>query len=136
LQNLLATPGSSVDLAPNRREHHVARKTKIETEKQADSAGATGGQASVIGSRSKSSVAIPKPKRTKATPKKRKAATIKPAASEKNPPSAMFAEPSDEEIRLRAYFIAERRFRLSLPGDSDNDWIEARRQLIDEAAPR
>jgi hypothetical protein len=117
----------------------LAKKTKIETEKQADSAGPSlvaGVPARVIGSRSKSSVTISKPKRTKATPKKRKAATSKPAASKKNPPSAMFAEPSDEEIRLRAYFIAERRLRLSLPGDSANDWIEARRQLIEEAAPR
>jgi len=43
-------------------------------------------------------------------------------------------EPSDEEIRLRAYFIAERRFQLGLPGDSDSDWIEAKRQLLEETA--
>jgi hypothetical protein len=43
------------------------------------------------------------------------------------------AEPTDDEIRIRAYFIAERRMRLSLPGDSDHDWIEARRQHIEEA---
>ncbi|PZR72080.1 MAG: hypothetical protein DLM73_14150 [Chthoniobacterales bacterium] len=36
-------------------------------------------------------------------------------------------------MRIRAYFIAERRHRLSLPGDSAHDWIEARRQLIEEA---
>jgi hypothetical protein len=34
---------------------------------------------------------------------------------------------------MRAYFIAERRMQLSLPGDSAHDWIEARRQLIEEA---
>ena len=43
------------------------------------------------------------------------------------------AEPTDEQIRLRAYFLAERRHKLSLPGDSNHDWIEARRQLIEEA---
>jgi Protein of unknown function (DUF2934) len=117
----------------------VARKTKIEIEKRADSADLSpvaGGPVSVIGSRSKSSVTISKPKKIKATPKKRKAATSKLAAAGKNQPSAMSAEPSDDDIRLRAYFIAERRLRLSLPGDSANDWIEARRQLIEEAAPR
>jgi Protein of unknown function (DUF2934) len=38
--------------------------------------------------------------------------------------------PTDEEIRIRAYFIAERRHRLNLPGDTSSDWIEARRQLL------
>ena len=117
----------------------MARKIKIELEKQADSTDsgpAAGGSESVVGSRSKSSIATSKPKGTKAPPKKRKDATIKPAVSKKNQPSAGVAEPSDEEIRLRAYFIAERRFRLSLSGDSANDWIEARRQLIEEAVRR
>jgi hypothetical protein len=41
-------------------------------------------------------------------------------------------EPTDEEIRIRAYFISERRKQLSLAGDSDNDWLEARRQLVEE----
>jgi hypothetical protein len=40
---------------------------------------------------------------------------------------------SDDEIRLRAYFIAERRVREGLPGDSSHDWLEARRQLVAEA---
>jgi hypothetical protein len=44
-------------------------------------------------------------------------------------------EPTDEEIRIRAYFLAERRVQLSLPGDSAHDWIEARRQLIEESGP-
>jgi len=39
-------------------------------------------------------------------------------------------EPSDEEIRLRAYFLSERRRRFALPGDADSDWHEAKRQLI------
>jgi len=42
-------------------------------------------------------------------------------------------EPSEDEIRIRAYFIAERRMQLSLEGDSTHDWIEARRQLIEES---
>ncbi len=43
---------------------------------------------------------------------------------------------SDEDIRIRAYFIAERRMKDGAPGDSAHDWIEARRQLQEEAAER
>ena len=42
-------------------------------------------------------------------------------------------EPSEADIRLRAYFIAERRVQLALQGDPARDWIEARQQLIEEA---
>ena len=42
-------------------------------------------------------------------------------------------EPSDADIRLRAYFIAERRVQLALAGDPALDWIEAREQLLQEA---
>ncbi len=44
--------------------------------------------------------------------------------------------PSDEEIRIRAYFISERRQRFALPGNASSDWLEATRQLIAEAKPR
>lgn len=46
-----------------------------------------------------------------------------------NPP-----EPSDADIRLRAYFIAEHRVQRALQGDPANDWLEAKRQLLKEAA--
>jgi len=46
------------------------------------------------------------------------------------------AGPSDEEIRMRAYFISERRRRFALPGDADSDWLEGRRQLLSEAGRR
>jgi hypothetical protein len=39
---------------------------------------------------------------------------------------------SDEAIRTRAYFIAEHRKHMSLPGSADSDWLEARRQLLAE----
>jgi hypothetical protein len=42
-------------------------------------------------------------------------------------------EPSDEAIRLRAYFISERRRRFALPGDAESDWLEAKRQLLSDA---
>jgi len=51
-----------------------------------------------------------------------------------NPKAAI--EPTDEEIRIRAYFIAERRHRLELVGDADTDWLEAKRQLLSELGSR
>ena len=42
-------------------------------------------------------------------------------------------EPSDQGIRLRAYFLSERRRRFALPGDADSDWHEAKRQLLCES---
>jgi len=41
-------------------------------------------------------------------------------------------ELSDDAIRLRAYFISERRRRFALPGNAESDWLEARRQLLSE----
>lgn len=55
----------------------------------------------------------------------------KPRARKKG--SATHVVISDEEIRLRAYFISERRHRSGVPGDSTRDWLEARRQLQKEA---
>jgi hypothetical protein len=50
--------------------------------------------------------------------------------------TANVAEVSDEAIRLRAYFISERRRRFALPGDADSDWLEAKRQLLSEVGHR
>ena len=50
----------------------------------------------------------------------------------KKTPADLGPQPTDEEIRIRAYFIAERRHRLALPGDADSDWLEAKRQLLSE----
>jgi hypothetical protein len=41
--------------------------------------------------------------------------------------------PSDEQIRIRAYFLAEKRANHALRGDHHSDWLEARRQLLEEA---
>jgi hypothetical protein len=49
---------------------------------------------------------------------------------------AAIAGPTDEEIRIRAYFISERRRRFGLPGDANSDWIEAKRQLLPEIGAR
>lgn len=113
----------------------MAKKSKTETKKQADGQGSepTGGSAEAA--EPKTTGAAPKPRQKKAALKKKTARPIKPVASPTTPPPASLAEPSDEEIRIRAYFIAERRLQLSLAGDSEHDWIEARRQLIEEAGP-
>jgi hypothetical protein len=50
--------------------------------------------------------------------------------------AAGIPDPSDESVRLRAYFISERRRRFALPGDAESDWLEAKRQLVSEADRR
>ena len=81
----------------------------------------------------KAKSATSKPKKKRAAPKKKPTPPAPSADSRQASAPKQITEPSDDEIRLRAYFIAERRHKLSLPGDSNNDWIEARRQLIEEA---
>ena len=99
-------------------------KTSVET-KPADAAtSATNGKTSAPETKKKSRVANAPAKKKKAAPPK------KPSAKA---PAKTPVEPTDEQIRLRAYFLAERRHKLSLPGDSKHDWIEARRQLIEES---
>jgi hypothetical protein len=70
-----------------------------------------------------------------ARPKKATAPRVTKTASkpQRAQPTAS-ANPTDEQIQLRAYFIAERRHRLQLAGDANSDWIEARRQLVAEAS--
>ena len=93
-------------------------------------------EASTQSANGNATAAEPKKKSRAATePKKKKpAAAKKPAAKRTAAAASKTAfEPTDDQIRLRAYFLAERRHRLSLPGDSNHDWIEARRQLIEES---
>jgi Protein of unknown function (DUF2934) len=71
-----------------------------------------------------------KPGKTPATRQPRAAASSKRKAA---PDSFMIPE---EEIRMRAYFIAERRMREGIEGNSADDWLEARRQLLVEAGHR
>jgi hypothetical protein len=55
------------------------------------------------------------------------------AAGPMPPEAARLSEPSDEDIRLRAYFISEHRRRFALPGDADSDWREAKQQLLSKS---
>lgn len=36
---------------------------------------------------------------------------------------------TSEEIALKAYYLAERRRHLGLPGDPQSDWLQAEREL-------
>jgi hypothetical protein len=65
------------------------------------------------------SSAPPKPRRTAAGRKKAAAVEI-----------------SADEIAMRAYYLAEHRRTLNLPGDAMGDWVEAERQLRKEAGKK
>ena len=41
-----------------------------------------------------------------------------------------------EQVALHAYFIAERRRTLGLPGDQTSDWVQAERELLSEIKPK
>jgi hypothetical protein len=116
----------------NQRKRAVAKKSKADQQNPTVSAGEKGSSGTagggVTGSETK------RPARKSLAPKGKKSDPQKKTAAESNPftGEAGEREPSDEQIRLRAYFIAERRLQLSLPGDSNDDWIEARRQLLAE----
>jgi hypothetical protein len=77
---------------------------------------------------------VPKTAAKTAAKKKTTRKASKPAPAATNGEQAPeLREPSDADIRLRAYFIAERRVQLALQGDPALDWIEARQQLLQEA---
>jgi hypothetical protein len=78
------------------------------------------------GNRTRRSTANQKPRKTVAT----KGASAIRASLPSEPAGS--TEPSDDAVRLRAYFISERRRRFALPGDAESDWIEAKRQLLFE----
>ena len=79
--------------------------------------------------------AKPAAKSRRASPEKTTTAR-KPRAAGAKKKAGASAAISDEEIRLRAYFISERRRQNGVPGDSAHDWLEARRQLQEEAKHR
>lgn len=42
---------------------------------------------------------------------------------------AVVSSVTSEEIALKAYYLAERRRHLGLPGDPEADWLQAEREL-------
>ncbi|MGI9088482.1 MAG: DUF2934 domain-containing protein [Chthoniobacterales bacterium] len=81
----------------------------------------------------KSTKAAKKPARKVAAKKPAAKSPAKRASASKRAAAAKSPAPSDADIRLRAYFIAEFRAQQGLPGDPANDWLEAVRQLRAEA---
>ena len=76
---------------------------------------------------------------TKTTTKKTAADVIagKPTAKKPAAPrKKKEVRPTQEDLALRAYFLAEKRQKLGLPGDALADWIEAERQLVAESGPK
>jgi len=97
-----------------------------------------------VARKSKAGTAPAKVGKTKAvarsTSAKGKKSTARKRTDAKNLESESSAsvvfDPTDEQIQTRAYFISERRRRFALPGDANSDWLEAKRQLLSEIAPR
>ena len=63
----------------------------------------------------------------KASGQKRKSSTPATAHDDR------IQSPTIAQIQLRAYFIAERRVSLGIAGDSMSDWVQAERELKEEA---
>jgi isopentenyldiphosphate isomerase len=87
-------------------------------------------KASLLGTFTESLETDPKPKeKEKKAPAPRKTASSGTGIRSKKKPK----EPTVEQIQLRAYFIAERRQSLGIHGDSTSDWVQAERELREEA---
>lgn len=119
--------------AANCDEGKVPKKSKSNSESGvAAGADSTSAQPSAMSPGEVRKAAKPaKPRTAKsAAPRKKPAAKqqrMKPSA-----PAPIRREPTDDEIRIRAYFIAERRMQMGIPGNDTDDWLEARRQLEEE----
>jgi len=83
-------------------------------------------------------VKVDKVKRRPRSTGVKKTSSKKSNSARKTKSAAAIADvdPTDDEIRVRAYFISERRRRFDLPGDASSDWLEAKRQLLSEIGPR
>jgi Protein of unknown function (DUF2934) len=132
-QNLLAkrfVHGNRIrDFKPNTS---VAKKSKIVQDENSRSAAAGSPLTQEKSNKKASSKRPTSAKKSPASAKKQTTAKTKGTKGSKG----AAIEPTDEEIQIRAYFIAERRHRLELVGDADTDWLEAKRQLLAELKPR
>jgi len=70
-----------------------------------------------------------KPAKAVKAPAKKKVAKKAPASVKKT----LF---SNDDIALRAYFIAEKRLKAGLPGNPHQDWLEAEKQLRAESTKK
>jgi hypothetical protein len=113
----------------------VSKKNKIVQNKN-QAAAETGGSLPEVKRGKMSRARRPATSGKSTTPPRKKSAPAQKTGVKMPPEAGTTTGPSDEEIRLRAYFISERRRRFALPGDADSDWLEARRQLLSEIGPR
>ena len=113
----------------------VPKKIKIVQSKNQMSPETAGSTTEVKPSKS-SSAQRPPTSRKSAGPVPKKSPSSQKAKATMPPEVGTTPEPSDEQIRMRAYFISERRRRFALPGDAESDWLEAKRQLLSETGPR
>ena len=91
----------------------------------------------------KAALPEPPPPSTPAAPKAKKPEVSKPAkaagrvkpTTKKVTKKAAKAKPAytHDDVSLRAYFIAERRQKAGLPGDTHLDWVAAERELAAES---
>jgi hypothetical protein len=91
---------------------------------------------SPLGTKSKKAPRRPSVTQKSTAPARAKSVPARKPKVSMPPEAGPGAEPSDEQIRMRAYFISERRRRFALSGDADSDWLEAKRQLLSESGPR
>jgi hypothetical protein len=80
-------------------------------------------------------------KKTKASPASGEAILVAAEATSANSAPAKASKkkietPTIEQIQLRAYFIGERRASLGISGNSTSDWVQAERELQEEARPK
>jgi hypothetical protein len=76
--------------------------------------------------------AVKKAPLAKAAPTTKAAPAKPPAVRKKAAKPIVRAGFSNEDVALRAYYIAEKRQAAGRPGDTHSDWVEAERQLRDE----
>lgn len=111
--------------------HSVPKKTKDVQKQTADAA-----DSAVSDLASKTGTSKSKSTKRKTVAKRARKIAVTPneeGSSSAPEKSAAPREPSLDEIRVRAYFLSERRIELAQPADASADWLEARRQLLEEA---
>jgi hypothetical protein len=54
------------------------------------------------------------------------------AAAKSKSRKKVLAQPTSEQVALRAYFIGEHRRTLGIQGDETSDWVAAERELQEE----
>jgi len=103
----------------------VPRKSKTPSGQAAASADATPPEPTVVPPAEVRKLAKKRSSRKTAAKKSTRPSRQRNAAE----PARHRRHPTDEEIRMRAYFIAERRVQMGIPASEHDDWLEARRQL-------